>query len=125
MIYNRNRKRKKAKKDKGRKKRRTQIQMAAVEGQTSRVLNNILRSSSSPQGETEGVGTAVLVNKDFTTQYQCFFGNEQELNQSEFLLVEGIEPFLKMKSNIYYLVFIVFHIMYYLFRGSESSRNLK
>lgn len=104
MIYNRNRKRKKAEKYKGRKKRRTQIQMAAVEGQSSRVLNNILRSSSSPQGETESEGIAVLVDKDFTPQNQCFFENEQELNQSEFLLVEGIEPFSKMKSNIILII---------------------
>jgi hypothetical protein len=77
MIYNRNRKRKKAEKNKG-KKRRTQIQMSAIEGQSSRVPNYILRSSSSsPQGEIESEGTAVLVDNDFTPQNQCLFGNDE------------------------------------------------
>ena len=76
MIYNRNRKRKKAEKNKG-KKRRTQIQMSAIEGQSSRVPNNILRSSSSPQGEIESGGTAVLVDNDFTPQNQCLFENDE------------------------------------------------
>jgi hypothetical protein len=76
MIYNRNRKRKKAEKNKG-KKRRTHIQMFAIEGQSSRVPNYILRSSSSPQGEIESGGTAVLVDNDFTPQNQCLFGNDE------------------------------------------------
>jgi hypothetical protein len=69
-------KEKKAEKNKG-KKRRTQIQMSAMEGQSSRVPNYILRSSSSPQGEIESGGTAVLVDNDFTPQNQCLFGNDE------------------------------------------------
>jgi hypothetical protein len=86
MIYNRNRKRKKAEKNKG-KKRRTQIQMSAIEGQSSRVPNYILRSSSSPQGEIKKRRDSSFGGQRFYTSKSVSFW-ERRVNQSEFLLVE-------------------------------------
>ena len=94
MIRNRNRKRKTAEQNKG-KKKKTQPEMAATEGQSSRVANHMLRSSASPLVEIDSGGTAFLDNDDDTpVRYQSFFGNEDNM---EFHLVD---EFSKMSEPL-------------------------
>ena len=83
MIRNRNKKRKtpEQNKEKKGKKKKTQQEMAATEGQTSRVANHMLRSSASPLVEIDSGGTAFLDNDDDTpVRYQNFFGNDDNMD---------------------------------------------
>ena len=92
MIRNRNKKRKRSEQNKEkRKKKKTQIEMAAIEGQSSRVPNYILRSSSSPKAEIDHGGTAFLDNNDTVERYQSFFGNDDDIINSDFRLVEDLK----------------------------------
>jgi len=107
MIRNRNKKRKKSEKSKEKKgkKKKTQIEMAAIEGQSSRVKNHMLCSSSSPLAEIDSGGTAFLDNDDTLVRYQSFFGPPCE--------------YCKL-----FILFKIYFIQFYLFRGRASSRNL-
>ena len=90
MIRNRNKKRKTAEqnKEKKGKKKKTQLEMAATEGQTSRVANHMLRSSASPLVEIDSGGTAFLDNDDTPVRYRSFFGNDDNILHSDFRLVD-------------------------------------
>jgi|1048.fasta_scaffold07721_2 hypothetical protein len=128
MIRNRNKKRKKSEKSKEKKgkKKKTQIEMAAIEGQSSRVKNHMLCSSSSPLAEIDSGGTAFLDNDDTLVRYQSFFGNEEEILHSDFRLVEefskmSVPPCEYCKL---FILFKIYFIQFYLFRGRASSRNL-
>ena len=119
MIRNRNKKRKRSeqKKDK-RKKKKTQIEMAAIEGQSSRVANYMLRSSSSPKAEIDHGGTAFLDNNDTVERYQSFFGNDDDIINSDFRLVEDLSKDCKL-----FILFKIYFIHFYLFMGRASSRH--
>jgi hypothetical protein len=62
MIRNRNKKRKKSEKSKEKKgkKKKTQIEMAAIEGQSSRVKNHMLCSSSPPPSGDRQRGNSIF-----------------------------------------------------------------
>ena len=108
MIRNRNKKRKKAEqnKEKKGKKKKTQTEMAAIEGQSSKVANHMLRSSASPKVEIDNGRTAFLDNEDTQLCYQRFFGNDDNIIHSDFRLVEGLSKDCKL--FLYYLRFILF-----------------
>ena len=123
MIRNRNKKRKTAEqnKEKKGKKKKTQLEMAATEGQTSRVANHMLRSSASPLVEIDSGGTAFLDNDDDTpVRYQSFFGNDDNILQTDFGLLDEYSKECKL-----FILFKVYFLIYFcLFRGRASSRHL-
>ena len=78
--------------------------MAAIEGQSSRVANHILRSSASPQVEIESEGTAFLDNEDTKLCYQSFFGNDDNIIHSDFRLVEGLSKDCKLFILLLFII---------------------